>query len=436
MSMVLLDIEPDENRGPRYVIPFTSSDLDVCCSDEITDGDSIKSGRIMEDVGEEEAEGDDNNITATRSVGGRAVDNESVMNITGAMNLTCQGYSDAHWEALRLRREAGRSERRAYSYNDRDFRTTSSPVSKQQPWKPMLDPVDGSTKGPNLATSADAAYVEKCSRELEDITMPDLSFPDAIAATSDGNHLRLPQDQSLVICETNDEVGIQCAEDSDITATGEKKIAHSLSCTSTMSSDTAHTVKRVNTISAMSPRASNGGISTTTATPPSATSKERSLSVASTKSDGGHSTLLQSAEITGDPAMATATTLSITPKGQKSHKSGSPYNHLPRDTITLMESNNKNSQTMKEYVMNDLLNIDSRNQEGSATEDIDANMEEFLRIPPKLEYLMLFSLAVCMDSFLYVWTMLPLKLVWCLVCLACSIYSPKKGVRGVKFHRR
>jgi hypothetical protein len=91
---------------------------------------------------------------------------------------------------------------------------------------------------------------------------------------------------------------------------------------------------------------------------------------------------------------------------------------------------------MREYVINDLLNIDSRNQDGSATEDVDENMEEFLRIPPKLEGLMLFSLAVCMDSFLYIWSMLPLKFIWGVISLACSLYSPTKGVRGVKFHRR
>jgi hypothetical protein len=93
-------------------------------------------------------------------------------------------------------------------------------------------------------------------------------------------------------------------------------------------------------------------------------------------------------------------------------------------------------RSMREYVINDLLNIDSRNQDGSATEDVDENMEEFLRIPPKLEVLMLFSLAVCVDSFLYIWSMLPLKFMWGVISLSCSLYSPKSGVGGVKFHRR
>ena len=37
MSMVLLDIDPDEDSGPRYVAPF-SSDLDACDDDDDDDG--------------------------------------------------------------------------------------------------------------------------------------------------------------------------------------------------------------------------------------------------------------------------------------------------------------------------------------------------------------------------------------------------------------
>lgn len=110
--------------------------------------------------------------------------------------------------------------------------------------------------------------------------------------------------------------------------------------------------------------------------------------------------------------------------------------HPSSHDLTSVTSNTTPVQSMREYVINDLLNIDSRNQDGSATEDVDENMEEFLRIPQKLEGLMLFTLAVCMDSFLYIWSMLPLKFIWGVISLACSLYSPTKGVRGVKFHRR
>ncbi len=422
MSMVLLDIDADENRGPRYVIPFTSSDLDVSYSDDITDRDSIKSGRVEEGVGGEEH--DEVEDTVVPSAGrASAFENKSGHDISGTTNLICQGYSDEHWEALRLRREAGRSDRRAYSYSDRDFRSDSASFAKH-PYRPTLDAM---TKDPNSATSADVTFVED-GRELQediDIIIPDLSFAGVCLTSSRGRNLPVPQDQLADIDAKLDEAGIQYVEDCGMTVMGENIIAHSSSCHSTMSSDTAHTAKVVNTNSETSPLGSTN-----------AKCKERSLSVASAKSNGGNSTLLQSAETTGDTTTSIPTSTTVTPKGLNSHKCAPPHNHISRDFTSPAESKSKNSQTMKEYVMNDLLNIDSLNQDGSATEDVDANMEEFLRIPPKLEFLMLFSLAVCMDSFLYVWTMLPLKLVWCVVCFACSMYSPKNGVRGVRFHRR
>jgi len=82
------------------------------------------------------------------------------------------------------------------------------------------------------------------------------------------------------------------------------------------------------------------------------------------------------------------------------------------------------------------LNIDSRQQDGSATEDVDVNMEEFLRVPFHIEKLLLFGLAVCFDCFLYVLTVTPLKFVWSLLCLVCTIVRPGKGIGFCRFHRR
>ena len=82
------------------------------------------------------------------------------------------------------------------------------------------------------------------------------------------------------------------------------------------------------------------------------------------------------------------------------------------------------------------LNIDSRQQDGSATEDVDVNMEEFLRVPFRIEKLLLFGLAVCFDCFLYVLTVTPLKFVWSVLCLACTIVRPGKGFGVCRFHRR
>lgn len=82
------------------------------------------------------------------------------------------------------------------------------------------------------------------------------------------------------------------------------------------------------------------------------------------------------------------------------------------------------------------LNLDSRQQDGSATEDVDANMEEFLRVPFRIEVLMSFGILICADSFLHVLTVTPLKFIWSCVCLLCTILNPGKGIGMCRFHRR
>lgn len=96
-------------------------------------------------------------------------------------------------------------------------------------------------------------------------------------------------------------------------------------------------------------------------------------------------------------------------------------------------------ESMFSYIKNDLLsnmNLDSRQQDGSASEDVDANMQEFIKVPSKLESLLFFGLAICTDSFLYVLAFLPLKCLWSCICLFCTILRPGKGIRGCTFHRR
>jgi len=80
--------------------------------------------------------------------------------------------------------------------------------------------------------------------------------------------------------------------------------------------------------------------------------------------------------------------------------------------------------------------IHSSRQEGSAADDVDANMEEFLRIPAKLERLLFFGFWICTDAFLYVLTFLPIKFLWSCICLLASIIRPGKGFGDVSFHRR
>jgi hypothetical protein len=84
----------------------------------------------------------------------------------------------------------------------------------------------------------------------------------------------------------------------------------------------------------------------------------------------------------------------------------------------------------------DSLNLDSKQQDGSASEDIDANMEEFLRVPYRIEELMAFGILICTDSFLHVLTVTPLKFIWSCICLFCTIFNPGKSNVWCRFHRR
>mmetsp|Transcript_15428 Transcript_15428/g.17931 ORF Transcript_15428/g.17931 Transcript_15428/m.17931 type:complete len:805 (-) Transcript_15428:961-3375(-) len=84
----------------------------------------------------------------------------------------------------------------------------------------------------------------------------------------------------------------------------------------------------------------------------------------------------------------------------------------------------------------DSLNLDSKQQDGSASEDVDKNMEEFLRVPFRIEELMAFGIIICADAFLHVLTVTPLKFIWSCLCLVCSILNLGKGIFGCRFHRR
>jgi hypothetical protein len=106
-----------------------------------------------------------------------------------------------------------------------------------------------------------------------------------------------------------------------------------------------------------------------------------------------------------------------------------------RSATTLKHMEEKmNTNAVVDFIRG--LNIDSRRQDGSATEDVDANMEEFLRVPFRIETLLFFGLASCFDSFLNVLTVTPLKFIWSCLCLVCTIVRPGKGVGVCRFHRR
>lgn len=124
------------------------------------------------------------------------------------------------------------------------------------------------------------------------------------------------------------------------------------------------------------------------------------------------------------------------PSLDKAHIDTAQSRTAPSTTTKKVETSPKMSSSMLSYLKNDLLNIDSKHQDGSGTEDVDANMEEFLRVPWKLECLLFFGLAICVNTFLNVITILPLKFAWSCVCLLCTILRPRNGIGGCRFHRR
>ena len=540
MSMVLLDIDPDEPRDGPSMIPFTS-DLDAC--DEM-DGDSVaggcggrrtssqgsrgmgsigsscrsspnnsQSGASMDDDGSSRSgsggsvvvekkrdenkkkhhqqqqhrpssshDDDDGTNSSSneeslsssstssssprrrrrRSASGAATRRlSSSLNESSSLlpqqqqkhhhqyenNLECQAYTTTHLEALRLRREAGKVDRRAYSFNDSMTNLgDGNDNNGTRQWKPTLGVLDGnSITEPSSAVSVESSgtfvdvrgstpreggHIDDDDDELKkqkelDIIMPDLSIHD-----NKINPKALPAQTKTAAASTS-------------LVSAEKVIAHSTSCASNMSSDTTKTIKsgNVNNIDVTSAAASNkllqqsqsGSSMSARDNYTANVSKEATaiLLAASATPRKRNSSISKG----GKSSSTTAKQSSSSNKGKSPDDNKKKQAQQPPQLDDNNTNNTKMNQTMREYVINDLLNIDSRNQDGSATEDIDANMEEFLRIPSKLENLMIFSLAVCIDSFLYAWAMLPLKFVWGIVCIICSMIRPR-GVWGVRFHRR
>ena len=291
----------------------------------------------------------------------------------------------------------------------------------------MLEVVDGSFRKPDSAKSTDASvkpFEIECGGNL-DIVMPNHPCTENVASVSRVDVISSrPQDSSTSKKDSmhnkTSTKNVHANDNEIANAEGGRIITQSTSCASDM------TIKTGNVHFHRSAGILSASLSTASS---SVQGKYRPRSASCSISVGPNSSSVKDAVVASD---FPATMVTVTKKHDNMDKFKSPDKHHPsQDPIASTPA-----QTMKEYVMNDLLNIDSRNQDGSATEDIDENMEEFLRVPPRLEGLMLFSLAICLDSFLYVWAMLPLKFVWGVVSLACSVYSPKKGVKGVKFHRR
>jgi hypothetical protein len=422
MSMLLLDINPGESRGPS-IIPFTE-DLDEggdsggekasrSSKSSQSDVEIVKELEAPPMLNEETPSGTTtpNQSSATTSPGTSSNESSPHQHLsrlhsslkvvaTQENNLECQAYTSTHLEALRLRREAGKV--RAYSFNDTLAMTPEAKYRKQ----------------------VENRSASKVEQKLPTISSPlqNKTFCDAVKADAKHNKGTESVDTFVQVLspdfnKDNNELNVPILSPANIESSEKNNPVLSV-------------LPRKDSIASNASTKSNKPDDTIKLTPKSETGSSNSLSLLRNKNDIDAQRERSRSTISEKDDVASTTSTALTVKSTNAVKSS--------DTKAGKEEANdpKSKQTMKEYIINDLLNIDSRHQDGSATEDIDANMEEFLRIPFKLENLMWFSLAVCTDSFLYVWTLLPLKAIWGCVCLLCTILRPRKGIKGIMFHRR
>jgi hypothetical protein len=72
--------------------------------------------------------------------------------------------------------------------------------------------------------------------------------------------------------------------------------------------------------------------------------------------------------------------------------------------------------------------------------DVDQQMQEFISVPGKVESILNFGLLVCVDSFLYMITILPIRFVWSCALLVLrvflQIFKLRPAPSPYRFHRR
>lgn len=440
MSMLLLDISAGESRGPS-MIPFTE-DLNEASGDSggergnsSSSNSEVNLGRDLKELGATpmlnggDITGgiatpiqDSSAITTPGSSSNESSPREQLTRLHSSLkivstqesNLECQAYTSTHLEALRLRHEAGKA--RAYSFNDTLAKTPEVKYRKQLE-KRSASKVEN--KMPSIPSPVpDTPIFDVLKTTDNDVTESVETFVQVLSPdlTSNMNRLDVPILSSARI--------------------GDDEVKKPLSVIPRKDSTTSNFSTKNKELFEQQPNEPSEGKARIGADV--ILTKESSCSTVSEKKN----TVASSGDATVNNRVRSRSTISE--KDDVVSTTSTALTVKSNNTIKLSEKNTKqeipndakNKKTMKEYIINDLLNIDSRHEDGSATEDIDANMEEFLRIPFKLENLMWFALAVCTDSFLYVWTLLPLRAIWGCVCLLCTILRPKKGIKGIMFHRR
>ena len=84
--------------------------------------------------------------------------------------------------------------------------------------------------------------------------------------------------------------------------------------------------------------------------------------------------------------------------------------------------------------------LDYLNSVQESNYDTDKQMQEFVKVPGAVEALLSFGFWICVDSFLYVLTILPIRAVWsCLLLIRYALYrlwQPVVPEGPFRFHRR
>jgi Eukaryotic membrane protein family len=99
------------------------------------------------------------------------------------------------------------------------------------------------------------------------------------------------------------------------------------------------------------------------------------------------------------------------------------------------EEKAKSSNVPDDSVRSKWLNYLNSFQE--STPDVDEQMEEFIKVPVQMESIMGFGFFICMDSFLYMITILPIRFVWsCFLLVLRLILWRRPPSPSFQFHRQ
>lgn len=114
------------------------------------------------------------------------------------------------------------------------------------------------------------------------------------------------------------------------------------------------------------------------------------------------------------------------------------YLKSEEQAATTINNNNANTgdSNSDDFVRNKWLDYLNSFQE--STPDVDVQMEEFVKVPGYVESIMTFGFFISVDSFLYIFTILPIRFVWSSLLLILRMFSfwTKKPPPPYQFHRR